>query len=644
MGAPGSRVGATHEVVAVDLRGHGESPASPPFDVLTMAADLVGVLEHLALEDPLLVGHSLGGTVVTATAAVRPGAVESSTSSSRSGSRPSKTSCARSSRPCAATAEFFEEALSAVFASLRGPLSDEEWARIGAIRRLDQEVVLGVWSFVLDTSAEELDRAVDVGPRRRRGCPTSRSTARIPGPGTPSGWPTASRPPASSAGRATATTHTWSNPTASSTWSRQSASEPRPAGPVTATAGAPAADRRRRSWWGWGWADEAIGGTELDGVAAVLAARFPGADPPQALPVPDPARSRLPRPGSPRRPRSPASAPRIRRRARPTPTASPSGTSYAPSTDDLAAAPDLVARPSTEQELVDLLDWCSSARAAAIPYGGGSSVVGGVEGGAARDRYEGVVSIDLSCLAGVAEVDTTSGAARIRAGTFGPDLEDGLRPYGLTLRHFPQSFEHSTLGGWIATRSGGHFATNRTRIDDFVESMRVVTPAGTLESRRLPGSGAGPSPDRLFLGSEGALGVVTEAWVRLQRRPRHRAGAAVRFATFEAGAAAARAVVQAGLFPSNCRLLDPEEAAPSGGGGRAVLLLGFESPSVAVDHLAASALECCLDHGGEAPVGHPVLPCRGHRRRLARLVLPGPLPPRRGRAVSAGSPRPSRPR
>ena len=174
---------------------------------------------------------------------------------------------------------------------------------------------------------------------------------------------------------------------------------------------------------------------------------------------------------------------------------------------------------------------------------------------------------------------------------------------GLTLRHFPQSFEHSTVGGWIATCSGGHYATNYTHIDDFVESLRVVTPTGTVVTRRVPGSGVGPSPDRLFLGSEGTLGVVTEAWLRLQDRPRHRATVAVHFTTFDAGVRAARAVVQAGLFPSNCRLLDPTEAAGMDPAGRSVLLVGFESASVAVDGLTASALECCLDHGGEAPSG-----------------------------------------
>src|SRR5206468_4930436 len=121
----------------------------------------------------------------------------------------------------------------------------------------------------------------------------------------------------------------------------------------------------------------------------------------------------------------------------------------------------------------------------------------------------GAVSIDLANLDRVVEVDTVSRAARIQAGASGPSLEDQLREHGLTLRHFPQSFELSTLGGWIATRAGGHFATLYTHIDDLVESVRALTPTGPIESRRLPGSGAGPSPDRLLLGSEGILGVIT---------------------------------------------------------------------------------------------------------------------------------------
>jgi alkyldihydroxyacetonephosphate synthase len=143
-----------------------------------------------------------------------------------------------------------------------------------------------------------------------------------------------------------------------------------------------------------------------------------------------------------------------------------------------------------------------------------------------------VVTLNLGKLDKVLEIDRASRAARIQAGVFGPALENQLRPHKLTLRHFPQSFEYSTLGGWIATRSGGHFATLYTHIDDFVESLRVVTPAGTLESRRLPGSGAGPSPDRMFIGSEGILGVITEAWMRLQDRPTSRGGGAIHFKDF----------------------------------------------------------------------------------------------------------------
>src|SRR5207253_11021099 len=152
----------------------------------------------------------------------------------------------------------------------------------------------------------------------------------------------------------------------------------------------------------------------------------------------------------------------------------------------------------------------------------------------------------------------------------GPVLEDQLRPHGLTLRHFPQSFEFSTRGGWIATRAGGHFATRLTHIDDMVESARAITPSGEWESRRLPGSGAGPSPDRMLLGSEGILGVITEAWVRLQARPGWRASASVRFDGFAAGAAAVREPSASGVGPSDCRVIGAGGGASTGvgGGGR----------------------------------------------------------------------------
>lgn len=146
----------------------------------------------------------------------------------------------------------------------------------------------------------------------------------------------------------------------------------------------------------------------------------------------------------------------------------------------------------------------------------------------------------------------------------------------------------------------GHYATGRTHIDDFVQSLRVVTPAGTSSSWRLPASGAGPSPDRLFLGSEGALGVITEAWVRLQLRPRHKASAAVAFANFHDALRAVRAIAQSGLSPANCRLLDAGEAALSGAArdGCAVLVLGFESADEPVAARLEQAVGLARSYGG----------------------------------------------
>ena len=263
-------------------------------------------------------------------------------------------------------------------------------------------------------------------------------------------------------------------------------------------------------------------------------------------------------------------------------------------------APDLVAHPRDETDVERVLAWCSEKGLAAIPYGGGTSVVGGVEAKLPRE-YPGVVTIDLRALDRVLELDSVSRAARIQAGVLGPALEDQLREHDLTLRHFPQSFEFSSLGGWIATRAGGHYATLATHIDDFVESVRAITPAGEWESRRLPGSGAGPSPDRMLIGSEGILGVITEAWVRLQDRPTHKASRGVTFDDFAAGAEAVRELAQSGLNPSNCRLLDPVESAFTGSGpeGKALLVLGFESAHHPVDGPMETALEVARSHGGD---------------------------------------------
>jgi len=261
--------------------------------------------------------------------------------------------------------------------------------------------------------------------------------------------------------------------------------------------------------------------------------------------------------------------------------------------------PDLVARPRGEADVERLLEWCSSERVAAVPYGGGTSVVGGVSPRVAGD-YNGAVSIDLRALDRVLEVDPTSRAARIQAGAAGPVLEAQLAEHDLTLRHFPQSFEFSTLGGWIATRAAGHFATVRTHIEDFVESVRAITPAGVWASRRLPGSGAGVSPDRMLAGSEGVLGVITEAWVRVQPRPAHRRSAGIMFTDFTRAADCVRAISQSGLNPANCRLIDASEArmTMAGDGSHALLVLGCESTDHPVDAAMDRTLEICAEHGG----------------------------------------------
>ncbi len=261
--------------------------------------------------------------------------------------------------------------------------------------------------------------------------------------------------------------------------------------------------------------------------------------------------------------------------------------------------PDMVAYPRDEEDLGRVFEMAERRRLAMIPFGGGTSVVGGVEPRVGHG-YRGTISVDLGRMSRVLEVDETSMAARIQAGALGPELERRLGERGVTLRHFPQSFEYSTLGGWIATRAGGHFATGQTHIDDLVESVRALTPVGVWESRRVPGSGAGPSPDRMLLGSEGILGVITEAWVKVRRRPDFKTSCGVEFDSFRDGAEAVRALSQSGLSPSNCRLLDPLEAETSGAadGSSALLVLGFESAFGPVDGPMAQAIECARDHGG----------------------------------------------
>jgi alkyldihydroxyacetonephosphate synthase len=353
-------------------------------------------------------------------------------------------------------------------------------------------------------------------------------------------------------------------------------------------------EARRRKHWGWGYQDEQPAHDEVRAAAAGLVEHLGFGDPDPERPVPLEEVELAP--------------PRLE-----TPFASDTwsraahaqGASYLDVVRGLRGEfphpPDGVASPRSEEELREVLDWCGERAVAVVPVGGATSVVGGIDA-VPGPAHAGAVAVNLRALDRVLEVDPVSRAARIQAGATGPGLERQLAEHGLTLRFYPQSFELSTLGGWIATRAGGHFATGPTHVDDLVESVRAVTAEGEVwESRRLPASGAGPSPDRLLLGSEGTLAVITEAWVRVLPRPERRRSMSVTFPDFAAGLETVRELLQAGLRPANCRLLEPEEArlTMAGDGSRALLVLGFEE----VVEPADRAIEICRAHGGDVDEG-----------------------------------------
>jgi alkyldihydroxyacetonephosphate synthase len=362
---------------------------------------------------------------------------------------------------------------------------------------------------------------------------------------------------------------------------------------------------RRRKHWGWGYEDQVPSKRELEEAAVGIRERFGfGGAPEEPVPLDavEPRKARL---------KVPSSFGDLLTDGHYERVSHALGKAYRDVVrgfrGEFPNPPDLVAFPKDESEIETVLSWAEAEGAAVIPFGGGTSVVGGIE---ARLGERPVVSLDLRRLDRVLEVDAESQAARIQAGATGPGLEDRLREHGLTLRHFPQSFELSTLGGWIATRAGGHFATLYTHIDDLVESVRAITPRGSWESRRLPGSGAGPSPDRALIGSEGILGVIADAWVRVRPRPEFKASCGVEFDDFLAAARAVREISQSGLYPANCRLLDALEAETTGAGPgeKSLLVLGFESPHHPVDAPMALALDIAREHGGapgEPRISHP---------------------------------------
>jgi alkyldihydroxyacetonephosphate synthase len=355
---------------------------------------------------------------------------------------------------------------------------------------------------------------------------------------------------------------------------------------------------KERKFWGWGYEDELLSEEEENNIDKRIAETFQ-LDSVERIDIPKAEQIELPksRINPPKSLGSIFSKNQLERLNH----------SYGKSFPDSARSilglfpspPDLIAYPNSEQEITEILDWASSNDIAVIPYGGGSSVCGGVETDVGGD-YAGVISLDMKNLNQIIEIDKDSRTASIQGGILGPELESKLKEYDLTMRHYPQSFEFSTLGGWIATRSGGHYATLYTHIDDFVESLKMITPSGLFETRRLPGSGAGPSPDRFAIGSEGIMGIITEASMRLQDRPTYRSSATVEFQDYEDALNALRQISQSGLFPSNCRVLDSNEALLNGAGNGTehLLILSFESADHDKSMALGRALEISKDNNG----------------------------------------------
>jgi alkyldihydroxyacetonephosphate synthase len=226
-------------------------------------------------------------------------------------------------------------------------------------------------------------------------------------------------------------------------------------------------------------------------------------------------------------------------------------------TGQLRRAPDAVVFPSTQEQVVRLLAEAERLGIAIVPFGGGSSVVGGVE--PLRGDKLGVVTCNLERLDRVLHVDRESLVATAEAGIFGPALETALGAQGLTLGHFPQSFEFSTLGGWIAARSAGQNSTRYGKIEDMVQGLRMATPGGFLETHAVPASATGPDLNGLWLGSEGLFGIFTQARVRIRPQPEAQDYRAFLFPGWTEGVAALRALMQEEAPPALVRLSDEEE-------------------------------------------------------------------------------------
>ena len=245
---------------------------------------------------------------------------------------------------------------------------------------------------------------------------------------------------------------------------------------------------------------------------------------------------------------------------------------------DFADAPDAVVRPADHDQVVAVVAYAAAHRVALVPFGGGTCVTGGLA--ARRDGFAGLVSLDLGRMKRLLDVDPVSMTATLEPGLRGPEAEALLGAHGLTLGHFPQSFEFATIGGFAATRSSGQASAGFGRFDAMVVGLTAATPAGELRLGSAPASAAGPDLRQLLLGSEGTLGVITSVTVRVRRSPEVSVHQGWRWPSLADGVTAARTLAQAGLLPTVLRLSDEVETAVNladpgaiggatgGGGGR----------------------------------------------------------------------------
>jgi alkyldihydroxyacetonephosphate synthase len=243
-------------------------------------------------------------------------------------------------------------------------------------------------------------------------------------------------------------------------------------------------------------------------------------------------------------------------------------------------APDYVVYPASHDQVRFLVDLAASHRVILIPFGGGSNIAGCLE--PARETERTVVSVDLRLMNRLLELDRESGIARFEAGVMGPDLETGLNREGLTLGHFPDSFLFSTLGGWVATRSAGMQSDRYGKIEDMVLSVRMASPAGTIETRAVPKASNGIDVNHLCIGSEGTLGIITEIAVRVHRRPSRRATYGYLFPDFYSGVQAIRECHRLECVPAMSRLNDA---------ARTALSFAYRARSSFVQHHAGQAMK-----------------------------------------------------